>query len=182
MRFLSPRFLIILFLLALPLLYIGWVYTAPYTTSPPYRTIDTLATYSENGVDVEVRLERDGNDHALLATTFTPQMAGFHLYGNTMPPEGIEGLGRPTLVSLESTSLQLEGALFADATEEIQKVGDLEIPIYPERAITLRMPVSWSHATPTATLYLTYMACSDTQGCLLPVEKQPISISLGVEE
>ncbi len=55
----------------------------------------SLAEFSENSVDVSVRLERGLNGGILLSAAFTPP-EGFHLYGKDIPISGVEELGRAT--------------------------------------------------------------------------------------
>lgn len=160
----------------------GWrLYREAYAPVPPYEARALLATYSKNGVDVSAWLEYDQNHHPLIATTFAPQQPQFHLYGQSLPVSGIEGLGRPTMVALISDHIDTKGSIEADVLEETQIIGHIQLPVYPEGAVTLRLPIAWDELSyAEATLNITYMACSDTQGCLLPVENHPLPITLPI--
>lgn len=181
MRWTTVIVVALLLVLVLLPVYGYWRYARPYTPTPPYESTLLLTSYAENGVAVEVRLESDRNHHPLIATTFTPQFEGFHLYGQSLPKSGIDGIGRPTTIEMVSNRVRMEGPVNADVLEQVQRVGDMELPIYPEGAVTLRLPVSWEGAS-DANLHVTYMACSDTKGCLLPVINHPLSITLPVLE
>ncbi len=140
-----------------------------------------LASATQNHVTVTIALERDAAGTAWLAATFTPDDPSFHLYSQDLPRQGIDGLGRPTLVELPAGArLQAAGGLRAS----VQTVPGVEgLPVYPAGPVTLRLPVrlpagkGWFDEQAS----VTYMACSDN-ACLPPVENKLIAIRIPGEE
>src|SRR5262245_19125892 len=79
-----------------------------------------LASFAENDVSVSISLEQPSAGNYFLAATFTPP-AGYHLYSKDMPVHGINGLGRPTLLELTTTSqLKALGNLKENVSAEQQ--------------------------------------------------------------
>jgi hypothetical protein len=159
----------------------GHVQTAPPVITG-YFPLRTLHSFTQNGVSVEIRLEKDNAGNAVLASTYTPTQAGFHLYSKDLPRQGIAGAGRPTLLELpQAGGLQVLGPLFAD-----QPVVDYPIegftepfPIYPDGPVTLRLPVELQpldEAEQAQEISVTYMACSSQGRCLPPVIDKRIRI------
>jgi hypothetical protein len=156
------------------------------TGSPtyPFRSIKTLSAFEKNGVQVDIVLEEDAKQVLIIATTFSPIEAGYHLYSKDLPLKGIDGVGRPTLVKIEFPNLTVESRTY----ESVMPINlylegfSQPFPIYPEGSITLRTPISIpidkvakqisGHA------YITYMACSDSGTCLVPVIKEKLEIEL----
>lgn len=140
-----------------------------------------LGSASENYVDVSITLVRAGNDTYTLAATFTPLEAGLHLYSKDIPLTGVDGLGRPTLVSLPTDSLLVQVSAMQESQPSQASVfaGPGELKIYPEGPITLSLPIllpegeGWLDQQ----VLVTYMACSDL-GCRAPVENKPIVIRI----
>src|ERR671912_688386 len=64
----------------------------------------SLASFTENYVEVSIVLEQNTSGNYLLSATFTPP-EGYHLYSKDIPITGIDGLGRPTRLALTSNSL-----------------------------------------------------------------------------
>ena len=140
----------------------------------------SLASFTENGVTVEIALERESSGQTFLAGTFMPTDANFHLYSKDLPREGLDGVGRPTLLEIVSSGgVRPTGQLVAD-----QPTIDLRaetfghsLLVYSTNPVTLRLPVALSDRglfVPTE-LSITYMACSrDT--CLPPVMDRRVSV------
>src|SRR5438552_3527953 len=61
-----------------------------------------LAEFTENGVAVEITLSQDKPGHRSLTAVFTPTDKDFHLYSKDLPRNGIQGVGRPTLLEVVS--------------------------------------------------------------------------------
>ena len=143
-----------------------------------------LAEASENDVSVSLRLELDSVGQVWLAGTFTPK-AGFHLYSKDLPLEGVQGLGRPTLLELTSDShLQVAGELSESVTAQQLEGAPEGLLVYPTGPVTLRLPVTlpedsgWSDDQ----VSVTYTACSETT-CLPPVVGKLIPVRVpGTEE
>ena len=144
-----------------------------------------LANFTENGVEVTIRLDHDAQGQDILAAAFSALEPGFHVYSKDVPREGLKGLGRPTLVELTSSSkMQLAGDLLdsiAPLSESIQE----DIPgllVYPEGLVTLYLPVTLPEDAGEITdeVSVTYMACSQ-KGCKKPVEGKIIPVRYHTE-
>src|SRR5207249_7227615 len=114
-----------------------------------------------------------------LVGTYTPARATFHLYGKDLPKAGIHGVARPTLLELvRSAAIRPAGPLVADQPTMDLHVAALGLtfPVYPEGAVTLRLPVTVALTdNAAAEVSVTYLACSD-RTCLVPVVVQPLSL------
>lgn len=138
-----------------------------------------LASFTENYVDVSVILERDSSGGALLAATFTPS-EGHHLYSKDIPIDGLEGLGRPTLLELPGESQMIAlGELIESVPARKSDFEPKELLIYPAGPVTLRLPVQLppGNAWIDDEIKITYMACSNYQ-CKPPVEGKVVSIRI----
>src|SRR5579859_4771082 len=89
----------------------------------------SLATFVENGVSVEIALERDDQDNFYLAATYTPTEPGYHLYANSLPRAGINGAGRPTLLEIVSPQeVEDVGPLIASTAPLEERVNGFDRP------------------------------------------------------
>jgi hypothetical protein len=141
-----------------------------------------LTTVTEHGVRVDLALDRDPTGRVWLAATYTPTEPGAHLYSKDLPANGIDGLGRPTLLALVAPSaLTPTGALVADRPVESDRIDvlNLTFPVYPAGPVTLRMPVDLPPAgsATRAEVSISYMACGP-KGCLPPVENKHVTIDV----
>ena len=128
------------------------------------------AGFSQSGVRVEAVLEA-----GQLVVTLTPD-PGFHVYSIDLPADGIDGLGRPTVVR-PLVGLEATGALRADRPVVAERPAGLEVtlPVYPEGPVTIRLPVrSVTGADPE--IAVSYAACSD-RTCLAPVSGRRIRLA-----
>ena len=133
----------------------------------------SLTSFSENGVTVEIGVQEDTSGRMWFSGTFTPEQAGFHLYSKDLPREGLQGLGRPTLIEIASTgTMRSAGRLEADKPVTMLRFDILHqsFPVYPNGPVILRLPVRLVAGETDAPreLSVTYMACSDAK-CLPPV-------------
>jgi hypothetical protein len=138
-------------------------------TSAPNETI-TLASFTENYVEVSIYLEHNTQGKCLLSAKFTPP-DGYHLYSKDIPITGIDGLGKPTLLEL-TTDSQIKA--IGDLMESVQaQEPDFEpkaLLVYPRGPVILSLPIElpsgdgWIEEE----LEITYMACSGSQ-CKPPV-------------
>ncbi|GEM_PF-1120476 len=140
-----------------------------------------LTSFTQNGVHVEIRLEKDSNGLSV-AAAYRPINERFHLYSKDLPPGGLNGLGRPTVLEISGNGVEPTGALLASVpTIKLNATWSQEpVPVYPEGPVTLRLPIRFLLDTTSpipAELSLTYMTCSDTI-CLPPVEGKVIPIQL----
>jgi hypothetical protein len=158
---------------------VPWVWAAAGAAVQAERWL--LTRFAEHDVAVEIALERDQSGKTWLVGTYTPSRAGFHLYGKDLPKAGIRGVARPTLLELvSSTSIRPAGPLIADqATIDLDVAAlGLTFPVYPEGAVTLRLPVTLTaRDSATAELSVTYMSCSD-RTCLPPVIDRRIAVKI----
>ena len=147
----------------------------------PKRQVAELAAFAQNGVRVHVALERDSHGQAWIAASFRPIAPDVHLYGASLPADGIEGLGRPTRLTLvASDAWRVKGPAIADRLEQDLRFEQLGcvLPVYPAGPVTLRVPVTLVGA-PSAegAIHVTYMGCSDL-GCLPPVVERRVPVRL----
>ena len=148
----------------------------------PAPQTQSLNTFSENGVTVEIAWEQDASGQAWLMGTFTPLEPGFHVYSKDLPKEGVRGQGRPTLIEIVSPSeVKPRGPLQADQPVEDHYVRAINqsIPIYPAGPVTLRLPITLPKrgSTPVE-LAITYASCSNFN-CLEPVIDKRVSVVIG---
>ncbi len=163
----------------------AWLFLfLPFSTLACQPTLEqkesiTLATSTQNSVEVTISMQRDEDDHVTLSAAFTPQDPSLHLYSKDIPKTGIDGLGRPTLLEIPNDStIEVIGGLTESVPAALPDSDPQELLIYPAGPITLSLPIKLSNANiSTATVYVTYMACSQ-QGCRPPVENKAIKINL----
>lgn len=156
----------------------------PSLSQPQSQNTDSsrlLSAFTENGVHVEIRLEKDSKGLSVVAT-YRPTNEHYHLYSKDLPPKGLDGLGRPTLLKITGNGIEATGALLESVSPiNLNAVwSEAPVPVYPEGPVTLRLPIRVliNTASPIAAeISLTYMTCSDTT-CLPPVEGKIISIQL----
>src|SRR5512139_850800 len=89
----------------------GWLFLRQRNAG--HRTL--LSAFTEREVDVKLYLEEDSAHAAWLVGVFTPARKGFHLYSKNLPRDGLNGLGRPTLLEIVSAdTVTAAGPLVAD--------------------------------------------------------------------
>lgn len=128
-----------------------------------------LAAFEENGVHVGIALERDSGGQDALVATYTPLDPDCHLYGKDLPREGLDGLGRPTLLELVAGSrLQAIGDL-SESVPAAQGEGPDGLLAYPAGPVSLRLPVLLPEGAGwfDEQVSITYMVCSG-ETCLAP--------------
>ena len=139
----------------------------------------SLASFTENYVDVSIHVDENSDEAYSLATTFTPPK-GYHLYSKDIPLEGVKGLGRPTLLEFTGNDqIKILGKL----TESVEAVKPdfepRELLVYPSGTVTLSLPIELPHGIDwfDGTVKVTYMACSATE-CKSPVMGKTISVRI----
>jgi hypothetical protein len=139
-----------------------------------------LAKSAENKVEVTIAITRDEGGEFTLSATFTPQLPSMHLYSREIPRNGVEGVGRPTLLELpEGSKLKVNGELTESVAASQPPLYPAGLLIYSAGPVTLSFPVllpegnNWVNDE----VLVTYMAC-DGQGCRAPVEQKPIAIKI----
>jgi hypothetical protein len=147
-------------------------------TSAPRQAI-SLASFTENYVDVSVYLERDSHGNYRLSATFMPPN-GYHLYSKEIPISGIDGLGRPTLLELTGDSqIKAIGELTESVQSQEPEFEPKELLVYPLGPVTLSLPIElpsddgWIEDE----LEVTYMACSASQ-CKRPVVRKRVLVRI----
>ena len=138
-----------------------------------------LTSFSEHYVTVDIRLKVDDARGSILSATFTPP-AGYHLYSKDIPLEGMNGLGRPTLLELPSDSqLEIHGGLIESVMAQIPDFEPRELLVYPAGPVTLslkvRLPSGYDSFDDS--VIVTYMACTD-QLCKPPVVGKIVPIRI----
>lgn len=144
-----------------------------------------VAAFTEHNVAVEIWLEKDPVAGARLTGVFTPTEPEFHLYSKDLPRDGLQGVGRPTLLEVAaSDQVRPAGPLTADEAEEINYVEILNIgfPVYPAGPVTLHLPIviSTGSGDVPADVSVTYMACKGG-ACLPPIIDKHVSVTLPTE-
>jgi hypothetical protein len=163
----------------LALLLFGTASCRPVSVLEPGQTLE-LATAAESKVDVSVNLIRDESGQFFLSATFTPQVLNMHLYSKEIPKNGVDGLGRPTLLELaKDSALKANGELTESVVSSQAPLDSNGLLLYPAGPVTLSLPVllpegnNWVNDE----VMITYMACDD-RGCRAPVQQKPIAIKI----
>ena len=138
-----------------------------------------LETFTKNSVTVSIYLGKtqDGQD-ALIASFAPPENS--HLYSKDIPRNGVEGLGRPTLLELtQNSQMKAVGALMENAPAQIPEFEPKDLLVYPAGVVTLTLPVTLPTGEDWVNdeISVTFMACSDS-GCKPPVEDEVISVRI----
>ncbi len=136
-----------------------------------------LASFSKNSVDVSIRLTRDSEGDFLLEATFTPP-EGSHLYSKDLPPLGVDGLGRPTLLELPADSkMRALGSLTESVPSVLEEFESLQLPVYPTGAVTLTLPIALPEGAGWVddAVSVTFMACNE-DGCKPPVVGKIVAV------
>jgi hypothetical protein len=130
---------------------------------------DLTGSYEEAGVAVALLLH-DGR----LTATFRPEQDGFHLYSATLPRDGLNGLGRPTVLA-PGHGLTPTGPAVADRATVLWHEDGLgvDLPVYPDGPVTLSVPATVS-GEPVDAL-IGYAACS-ARLCLMPVVDRIVTL------
>jgi hypothetical protein len=175
----NRQFSIVSFLLALALVLTSCDLSASRTGYARLK----LAEFTESYVNVSIILECVDEGEAVLLATFTPTEEDAHLYSMELPKEGIDGLGRPTLIELPpGASMQPAGDLQESVASYIDEVTpDLPaLPLYPVGAVTLSLPVMLPEMDAewvSDKVIITYMACTST-GCYKPVISKLVEVQV----
>ena len=164
----------------LPLILVVLLSTTSCQNAPRTDQTLQLANITENKVQVTITLSNDENGQVMLSATFTPQSPSLHLYSKEIPRNGVEGLGRPTLLELpQGSALKANGELIESVASQPPPFEPKELLVYPAGPVTLSQPVllpdgnNWI----SDVVLVTYMAC-DEQGCRAPVQEKPIIVKI----
>src|SRR5258708_15912742 len=121
-----------------------------------------LASFTQNGVQVDIHAEADSDDnrYRTLVATFSPLTEHYHLYAKSLPRDGIVGIGRPTFIEVISPSgVRSSGDLQEDVASFEQYIEGFSQPfsVYPEGRVTLRQRVEWLSDIVKTPLPITYL-------------------------
>ncbi|KPI10288.1 hypothetical protein OV450_3355 [Actinobacteria bacterium OV450] len=132
--------------------------------------------FTEQGVTVTLSVSDWHASKGTLTAVFTPERKGFHLYSTDLPTGGVEGVGRPTAVSV-SGSVEADGKLTASAEVRSITVPGVEtpLPVYPDGPVTTTLPVR-ADGNGDATVLIGYASCSTQDGCTIPVSDRPVHL------
>ena len=153
------------------------------TKTPAIPKGEVISEIEDSGVKVTFTLSKGEDGERWLQANFAPMDEGYHVYSKDLPEEGIDGIGRPTLLELSKhEAISDVGKLAAD-----KKVHNLAsplnadgFPVYPDGPVTLTLPFflkAEDNATSEATAKVTYMACTKTS-CKAPVEDKAVKLTL----
>ena len=145
--------------------------------TPPVNESIPLTSFTESYVTVSIALERNVGGEYFLSATFLPP-DGYHLYSKDIPLNGVNGLGRPTLLELTEDSLITAlGTLTESVNAQEPDFEPKELLVYPAGEVTLRLPIELPPGNHwiDEELKITYMACSAYQ-CKPPVEAKIVPI------
>lgn len=141
----------------------------------------THASFTAGGVDVAVTFERSAAQEVTVTATLSPRQKGFHLYSLTLPDQGVDGLGIPTRLTV-TAPLTAAGPVTSSADPyDLRPAGlDLALPVYPDGPVTLHLAtrVAATGRSATASVRLTYGACSTDGACLAPVRAHPVTLDV----
>ncbi|MFD4144512.1 hypothetical protein [Streptomyces sp. NPDC058572] len=138
--------------------------------------------FTQNGVDVTLRIAKWESSTGTLEATFAPTTADFHLYSTDLPENGVEGVGRPTKITFKGALDSRSAPTASEAVHTIPVEGVTKpVPVYPDGPVTLTVPI---HATGDgdATVLVSYASCSTSDGCTIPVVDHPVSLHVAEEE
>ncbi|RSS61522.1 hypothetical protein EF918_31740 [Streptomyces sp. WAC06614] len=134
------------------------------------------ARFTENGVTVALSVSDWHDAQGTLTAVFTPEKKGFHLYSTDLPVTGVEGVGRPTTVTVTGGLTARSGPKVAAEVRMISVPGvDAPVPVYPDGPVTATLPVR-AQGDGDATVLLGYASCSTQEGCTIPVADRPVRL------
>ncbi|MFE3992057.1 hypothetical protein ACFXPW_10300 [Streptomyces goshikiensis] len=144
-----------------------------------------VTRFTQNGVTVTLAVTGWKDAKGILTATFTPTEAGYHLYSTDLPADGVEGVGRPTSVTVAG-GLAADGPASVDA--EVLRINlpgvDSEVPVYPDGPVTLTLPVraegegEGGARAGAAKALIGYASCNAEEGCNIPVLDRPVILNV----
>ena len=144
-----------------------------------------LATLPADNSGVGLRFELDLVNFSLL-THFIPDSKpeALYLYDSALPIDGINGVGRPTLVEVDPDSELVTSGTFSVSVEPLPDETGLRP--YPKGPVVITLPLykgpkpfrgEGESAIP---VLVTYQACAD-QSCRKPVSRKPVMVPVPPE-
>lgn len=141
-----------------------------------------LETFTKNSVTVSIYMSTPKDGTSSLVASFIPA-EGLHLYSKDIPRNGVEGLGRPTLLELtQASQMTAAGELMESIPAQIPDFEPKDLLVYPAGVVTLTLPVTLPSGKNWVAdeISITYMACSDA-GCKAPVINQIIAVHIPIQ-
>lgn len=149
--------------------------SAPAGAAPAGGADGVAGRLHAGGVTVVVRW-RGAAPALRLEATYTPDEAGYHLYGTELPPLGVDGLGRPTRLEVGgAASAAADAAPDRPSRPERVAGASRPVPVYPPGPVTLSLPTRLA-PTGVPRVWVSYAACSATV-CLPPVTHEPVDVT-----
>lgn len=153
------------------------------TKTPAIPQGEVISEIEDSGVKVTFTLSKGEDGERWLQANFAPIEEGYHVYSKDLPEDGIDGIGRPTLLELSKhEAISNVGKLTAD--KKVRKLSSPlnadGFPVYPDGPVTLTLPFSLkaeSNAMVEIEAKITYMACTKTS-CKAPVEGKSVKLAL----
>jgi hypothetical protein len=136
------------------------------------------AHFSDSGVDVTLQVTEWNGNSGMLTAVLRPERATYHLYSVSLPLHGIDGVGRPTRVSVTG-AVQSRGLPSASApVHQLVVPGiPLPLPVYPDGPVTVTVPIRAARSGAAITS-VSYAACSATYGCMVPVTGHRVELTV----
>ncbi|MBI5822930.1 MAG: hypothetical protein HZB18_02810 [Chloroflexi bacterium] len=141
-----------------------------------------LAEFTKNSVTVSIYLSAPKDGTSSLVAAFVP-LNGLHLYSKDIPRNGVDGLGRPTLLELtQDSQIMAAGDLMESVPAQFPDFEPRDLLVYPAGMVTLTLPVTFpiGKSWVDDEISVTYMACNDT-GCRAPVVDQIIAVHIPIQ-
>ena len=136
--------------------------------------------FDDARVAIQVGFEQTSSDAGTVVALYEPVTGGIHLYGLELPRNGIDGAGRPTLVTVVDPAWHAVGPLIPSVgSEPVEYPGfDVPFPVYPDGPVTLRQRVERTGADIDGTIEttITFMACTSSGLCYVPIEDHAVSV------
>ncbi|MFJ1707017.1 hypothetical protein [Kitasatospora sp. NPDC088346] len=147
-------------------------------SSAPRAVSSTAVRFDDSGVSVTLTAHDWNAAGGTLDVDLAPDESGFHLYSTDLPPEGVDGVGRPTAVRVDGVLAEQSPLAVRAEVRRITLAGsETPVPVYPDGPVhaTLKLRAS---GRGTATVYVSYAACSEAKGCLMPVLDHPVVLTV----
>ena len=143
---------------------------------------EIISEIEDGGVKVTFSLSKATEGKRWLKAKFSPTEKGYHLYSKDLPVDGLDGIGRPTLLALQKHgAITKVGSLTADKDVHIlnSPLNADGFPVYPDGPVTLTLPFEISEGSNLfeVTASVTYMACTNSS-CNPPVEGKKVTLQV----
>ncbi|MER8188319.1 hypothetical protein [Kitasatospora sp. NPDC094015] len=147
-------------------------------SSAPAAAGSPTVRFDDSGVTVTLTAHDWSAAGGTLDLDLAPDESGFHLYSTDLPADGVDGVGRPTAVRVDGVLAAPEPLAVRAEVRRITLAGsDTPVPVYPDGPVhaTLKLRAS---GRGSATVYVSYAACGEAKGCLMPVLDHPVVLTV----